>query len=39
MMTNARILPVVAGLLLTACATIPTGPSVMVLPGNGKNFD
>src|SRR5207237_668751 len=39
MMTNARILPVVAGLLMTACATIPTGPSVMVLPGNGKNFD
>ena len=39
MMTNARILPVVAGLLLTACATIPTGPSVMVLPGNGKNFE
>jgi OmpA family protein len=39
MMTNARILPVVAGLLMTACATIPTGPSVMVLPGSGKNFE
>jgi hypothetical protein len=24
---------------LTACATIPTGPSVMVLPGTGKSFD
>ena len=28
-----------AGLLTTACATVPTGPSVMVLPGTGKNFD
>lgn len=25
--------------LLTACATVPTGPSVMVLPGAGKPFD
>jgi len=25
--------------LLTACANIPTGPSVMALPGSGKNFD
>jgi hypothetical protein len=24
---------------LTACATIPTVPSVMVLPGEGKSFD
>ena len=30
---------VVAGLITTACVTVPTGPSVMVLPGNGKNFD
>jgi hypothetical protein len=29
---------VIAGLVTTACATV-TGPSVMVLPGNGKNFD
>jgi hypothetical protein len=28
-----------ATLLLSACATVPTGPSVMVLPGNGKNFE
>jgi hypothetical protein len=29
-----------AGLLLVgACTTIPTGPSVLVLPGTGKNFD
>jgi Glycine-zipper domain len=25
--------------LLSACATVPTGPSVMVLPGVGKPFD
>jgi hypothetical protein len=24
---------------LSACATMPTGPSVMVLPGHGKSFD
>jgi len=26
-------------LLLAACATAPTGPSVLVLPGEGKTFD
>jgi hypothetical protein len=26
-------------LLLSACAAVPTGPSVLVLPGTGKNFD
>ena len=25
--------------LVVACTTIPTGPSVMALPGTGKNFD
>ena len=30
---------VAAGLITTACVTVPTGPSVMVLPGNGKHFD
>jgi hypothetical protein len=29
----------VTGVLVTGCATIPSGPSVMVLPGTGKNFD
>jgi hypothetical protein len=29
----------VAGLLLTGCATVPSGPSVMVLPGTGKTFE
>ena len=39
MALKSCILPVAAGVLLTACATVPTGPSVMVLPGNGKNFE
>ncbi len=26
-------------LLITGCATIPSGPSVMVLPGAGKGFE
>jgi hypothetical protein len=25
--------------VLTACATVPTGPSMLVLPGTGKPFD
>jgi hypothetical protein len=33
------LLPIAAGLLLTACATVPTGPSVLVLPGTAKNFE
>lgn len=28
-----------AALLATACVTAPTGPSVLVLPGSGKNFE
>ena len=24
---------------LAGCATVPTGPNVMVLPGTGKTFD
>lgn len=31
-------LPILALLLLSGCATVPTGPSVMVLPGGGKSF-
>lgn len=31
-------LPLVA-LALSACTVMPTGPSVMALPGTGKNFD
>ncbi len=39
MMRRPLVLPVAAALLMTACATVPTGPSVMVLPGSGKNFE
>ncbi len=28
-----------AALVLGACVSIPTGPSVLVLPGTGKSFD
>src|SRR3954462_10380588 len=34
--TLALIVPLA---LLASCATTPTGPSVMVLPGSGKTFD
>ena len=34
-----RVLPLVAVLFLTACVSVPTGPSGMALPGTGKNFD
>jgi hypothetical protein len=33
-----RALALTAGLLLSACATVPEGPSVMVLPGSGRSF-
>jgi hypothetical protein len=33
------VLPLVAVFGLGACATVPAGPSVMVLPGHGKPFD
>src|SRR5574337_1274347 len=39
MVSKWGILPVVAAMGLSGCATIPTGPSVMVLPGQGKNFE
>jgi len=31
--------PLLALLILGACATVPTGPSVMALPGTGMHFD
>ncbi|HUX24341.1 MAG TPA: hypothetical protein VMV87_06945 [Burkholderiales bacterium] len=34
-----RLSPLAGLLLLGACTTIPTGPSVMALPGTGKSFD
>jgi outer membrane lipoprotein SlyB len=33
------LLSVAALLLLGACVSVPTGPSMLVLPGSGKNFD
>jgi hypothetical protein len=39
MKTRAIAVCLAAGLLTGACASVPTGPSVMVLPGTGKNFD
>lgn len=40
MKTPARIAALGGALLLLAgCVSMPTGPSVMVLPGSGKNFD
>ena len=34
-----RVASLTALLLLAACATFPTGPSVMSLPGTGRSFD
>src|SRR5882724_8080110 len=39
MTRSASLLAIAAGLVMTGCATVPTGPSVMVLPGHGKNFE
>lgn len=37
---DRKIVPaVLATLVLGACATLPAGPSVLALPGSGKNFD
>lgn len=33
------IVPASLVLLLAGCATVPTGPNVMALPGQGRNFD
>ena len=34
-----RISPLIALLMLGACVSVPTGPSVMTLPGTGRSFD
>jgi hypothetical protein len=36
---SLRATPVLLVLLLASCATIPSGPSIMALPGSGKSFD
>ncbi len=38
-MSARMAIPVVASLLLGACATMPTGPAVTAMPGAGKSFD
>ena len=38
-MRTLWVFPIAAGLLLTGCVVVPTGPSVMVLPGNAKDFE
>lgn len=35
----ARTVPLVALALVAGCVTVPSGPSVMVLPGDGRSFD
>lgn len=39
MLKTLRFSPLVALLLLSACVSIPSGPSMLVLPGSGKSFD
>lgn len=36
---RTRLAIVVAALLASACVSMPTGPSVLVLPGTGKDFN
>ena len=39
MSKKSRLLFALAALAVGACASTPTGPSVMALPGTGKSFD
>ena len=39
MLTIPKLLILPVALILTACVSVPTGPSIMTLPGSGKNFD
>jgi hypothetical protein len=39
MPATLKALVAAAALALAGCVSMPTGPSVMVLPGTGKNFD
>ena len=36
--TALKCFAALAAVALAGCATVPSGPSVMVLPGSGKNF-
>lgn len=39
MMKAIKAVSISGAVLLAACTTMPTGPSVMALPGSGKSFD
>lgn len=39
MLITRRLLILLSTCILIACVNLPTGPSVMALPGSGKNFD
>jgi len=39
MKTSLKLVAITAPLLLGACMSMPTGPSVMALPGSSKTFD
>jgi YmgG-like glycine-zipper protein len=38
-MNNLKKMTVILPVLLTACASVPNGPSSMALPGTGKSFE
>lgn len=38
-MSTVKYLPLAAALALGACVTVPSGPSVVALPGKNKSFD
>ena len=39
MRTRIALIPLAAVVLVAGCATVPTGPNVMVLPGPQKSFE
>ncbi|MEP7084181.1 MAG: hypothetical protein ABI854_05540 [Betaproteobacteria bacterium] len=39
MNATLRTVPLVVMALIAGCVTVPSGPSVMVLPGDGRSFD
>ncbi len=39
MLKTFKCLTLVLSLLLAACVSLPTGPSLMALPGSGKSFE
>ena len=39
MLRTFKYSPLLAALLLAACTTVPTAPTVAVMPGSGKSFE